>query len=71
MDSLINRFSGLSSPFVNHSRTFREGHAQFVKPTFPWGLEEVNSSRYQLWHTSTRAHPILPRYANLPLHQIH
>jgi hypothetical protein len=69
MDSLVGRFSG--SPFVNPLRTFGEGHVQFVKPTFPWGLQEVNSSRDQLRHTSTRAHPILPRYANLPFHQVH
>jgi hypothetical protein len=69
MDSLVDRFSGC--PFVNRLRTFREGHGQFVKPTFPWGLKEVNSSSDQLRHTSTRAHRIFPRYANLPFHQVH
>ena len=56
---------------VNYPRTFREGHGQFVKPTFPWGLEGVNSYRDQLGHTSTRAHPLLPWYSDLPFHQIH
>jgi hypothetical protein len=47
MDSLIDRFSLSPKAFVNNLRTFREGHGQFVKPTFPWGLEDVNSSRDQ------------------------
>ena len=71
MDSLIDRFSLSPNAFVNHLRTFREGHGQFEKPTFPWGLEDVNSSRDQLGHASTRAYPFLPRYANVPFHEIH
>jgi len=55
---------------MSHPRTFREGHGQFVKPTFPRGLEGSIHQVSAEAHLQI-PHPILPGDANLPFQEIH